>query len=432
MISVEPVLTYRVNCRWKKNGGHLIKKVKVGSIKPGMYIHDLNCSWMDHGFLKNNFKVDDESIVKQIIKQGLKEVYIDTEKGTDVSSGVSAVSVKEVKKELNSAVARIESNVEAKKFHSVEAELPRAKAIQREANKVVHEYLEEAKQGKVPELGRADNVVGEMVDSIYRNKDALEQLGRIRGKDEYTFKHSLNVCVLMVSFCKSMKVDLEETRKVGVGALLHDIGKMRVADRILNKASKLTEEEYTEMKQHVVRGESLLKQANGITTASIQVAFEHHERFDGTGYPNGLKGDQISRFGQMAAIVDVFDAITADRVYHTGLSSFDGLRKILEWSGHHFNGDLVQQFIRSVGVYPAGTLVKLKSGLLAVVMEQGESSLVKPVIKLVYDTKKERFLKPVKVSMEFPGGKIPDGDAIVSAEKPEKYKIKVEDFLDLL
>jgi putative nucleotidyltransferase with HDIG domain len=383
---------------------------------------------MDHGFMKNNFMVDDESIVKQIIKQGLKEVYIDTDKGSDLSGGVS---VKEVKRELDSAVARIESKVDSKKFHSIEAELPRAKAIQKEADKVVHEYLEEAKQGKVPELGKAEDVVGQMVDSIYRNKDALEQLGRIRGKDEYTFKHSLNVCILMVSFCKSMKVDLEVTRKVGVGALLHDIGKMRVADRILNKNSKLTDEEYAEMKQHVARGEDLLKQVDGISPASIQVAFEHHERMDGTGYPNGLKGDQISKFGQMAAVVDGFDAITADRVYHTGLSSFDGLRKLMEWSGHHFNGDLVQQFIRSIGVYPAGTLIKLKSGLLAIVLEQGEASLVKPVINVIYDTKKERFVKPTKVNMEFPGGKLSADDAIVSSEKPEKYRIKVEDYIDL-
>jgi putative nucleotidyltransferase with HDIG domain len=407
----------------------LIKKVKASSLKLGMYIHDLNCSWMDHGFIQNTFMVDDESIVKQIMKQGLKEVYIDTEKGADVGNGLS---IKEVKLELDSAVARIESKVESKKFHAVEAEFPLAKAIQKEADKVVHEYLEDAKHGKIPELGKAEDVVGQIVDSIYRNKDALEQLGRIRGKDEYTFRHSINVCILMVSFCKSIKIGLDDTKSVGVGALLHDIGKMRVADRILNKNSKLTDEEYIEMKQHVVRGEDLLKQARGITTASIQVAFEHHERVDGTGYPKGLKGDQISRFGQMAAIVDVFDAITADRVYHKGLSCFDGLRKILEWSGHHFNGDLVQKFIRSVGVYPAGTLVKLKSGLLAVVLEQGEASLVKPIIKLVYDTKKERFLKPIKVSMEFPGGKIPDDDAIVSAEKPEKYKINIEDYIDLM
>ncbi|MDH5543719.1 MAG: HD-GYP domain-containing protein [Nitrospinota bacterium] len=405
----------------------MIKKIGVESLKKGMFIHDLNCSWLDHDFVSNSLKINDDKTIKKIIEIGIRELYIDTEKGVDVSTGVPA---EEVKHDLDTAMGRLAANVEGKKAHPIEKEMQKAKALQREADKVISEFMSDAKMGKAPELGKVEEVVSKMVDSIYRNKDALEHLGKIRTKDEYTFKHSLNVCILMVSFCKGMKVSIEDTKLVGVGALLHDVGKMLVPDEILNKPTALTEVEYQTMKEHVIRGEELLRKSEGISEISVAIATQHHERYDGTGYPHGLKNDTITTYGQMASIVDVYDAITADRVYHKGLRSFEGLRKLLEWSNHHFNPTLVQHFIRAVGVYPAGTLVKLESGLLAIVVEQGEKSLSLPVIKIVYDSKKERFITPFKVKLEYPPARMGE-DRIIGTEIPERWGIKMEDYAEI-
>lgn len=393
-----------------------------------MFVCDFNCDWLENPFFSSSMMLKDEKVISRISKQGIKEVYIDTEEGLDVDEGLTR---DEVAHDIDSAFGKISIQPIPSKIVPIEEELLNAQKIHKEAKRVVVSFMEDAKLGKQVELEKVDNVVERMVDSIFRNKDALEYLGKVRSVDEYTFMHSVNVCVLMVSFSKSFGLDRRIIKEVGVGALLHDVGKMRVPQEILNKSSRLNEEEFKKMKDHVVQGIKILAQTPGVSNVSRDVALEHHERFDGSGYPRGLKGEEISKYGQMASIVDVYDAITSDRVYHKGMNSVDGLRKLYEWSRFHFREDLVQQFIQSVGIYPTGTLVRLESGYLAVVIEQGEESLLRPVIRVIYNAKKERYVESFRVNLSKPPPRM-QGDRILWAEPPEKWNIKPLDFVEIL
>ena len=202
-----------------------------------------------------------------------------------------------------------------------------------------------------------------------------------------------------------------------MGGLLHDVGKARVPDTILNKPAKLTDAEFEQMKSHVVQSVVVLQQNPGVSATALAVAGQHHERYDGTGYPNKLVGQDITLHGQMAAIVDVYDAISSDRVYHKGMAPTQALKKLLEWSDHHFDPALVQAFIRSIGIYPTGTLVRLESGRLGVVVEQNEGNLLEPMVRVFYHAGKQYYLPPEMVDLAR------SQDRIAGFETYEKWKI---------
>ena len=393
----------------------MIKKISTTDLKPGMFIHDLNCGWLDHPFLSNAFKVMDEATVAKIIKIGIRELYIDTRRGTDVAA---APTQKEVNAELDRRMAEI---VEKAPDKPVVAELsnegPRARRVHAEANKIVRHMLHDIRLGQQIQLDRVEPMVENMVESIFRNQNALLPLVRLKTHDDYTFEHSVSVCALMVAFARGMKLEREVIHEIAMGALLHDVGKARIADEILNKPGKLTDNEFVTMQSHVVRSIEVLKQTEGVSQIAMEVAGQHHERFDGTGYPFRLKGKDISLYGQMAAIVDVYDAISSDRIYHKGMPATQALKKLLEWSEHHFQPALVQAFIRTIGIYPTGSLVRLDSGRMGVVVEQSEGNLLEPKVRIFYHAGRQHYLPPELVDLA------KSQDRIAGFESYEKWKI---------
>lgn len=393
----------------------MIKRIGVDQLKPGMYVHDLNCGWLDHPFLTNHLKVHDEATVRKIIGLGVREIYIDTSKGLDVASAPTRL---EVSADLERRMLEIAS---ARTGKTIAAELaeeaPRAHRLHGEANRIVRSLMDNVRLGQQIELERLEPMVENMVDSIFRNQDALLPLSRLKHHDAYTFEHSVSVCTLMAAFARSLKLPRETIKEVALGALLHDVGKARIPDDILNKPAKLTDEEFSRMKSHVVQSLVLLQNTPGISQTAVQVAGEHHERHDGTGYPNKLKGDAISLYGQMAAVVDVYDAISSERVYHKGMPPTLALKKLLEWSDHHFDPALVQNFIRTIGIYPSGTLVRLASGRLGVVMEQNEGSLLEPVVRVIYHAVRQHYIEPEVIDLTH------SQDRIAAFESYEKWKI---------
>ena len=283
--------------------------------------------------------------------------------------------------------------------------------------------------GKQVALEPVNDAVREMADSMFRNPDAILSLSLIKKRDEYTFMHSVNVGVFLMSFCRSVGMDEEEIIDVGVGGMLHDIGKMRTPDGVLNKQGKLTDDEFAQMREHVVFSRSILEETTGMKASSIEVAAEHHERVDGSGYPNKLNGDQISQVGQMSAIVDVYDAITSDRCYHKGNPPTVALKRMMEWSKSHFNPELFQKFIQSVGIYPMGTLVRLENNLLGVVIKPNSESLLHPVITLVADIKRKKRIQPKKLDLLQFKDKEHKGFRIIKTELPETWKIDPKKYM---
>lgn len=381
-----------------------IKKIPINALRVGMYIHDINCSWMDHPFASNRFEVADEKRLKEVYSLGVREVYIDTRKGLDVA-GSEAPTREEVNRAIEADMVAIAQTPEPENQRvELRREIEQARKLHSEANQVVKGMLSDIRLGKQIELEQVEPMVEQMVDSIFRNPDALLPLGRLKDHDNYTFQHSVSVCALLVSFARTMKFERTLIKEIALGGLLHDVGKAKVPDEILNKPAKLTEAEFAKMKSHVVQSIIILQNTPGLSQIALDVAGQHHERHDGTGYPNKLKGEEISLYGRMGAIVDVYDALTSDRVYHKGMSPTAALGRLLEWSGFHFDPELVKSFIRSVGIYPTGALVRLESGRLAVVLEQHESHSLQPVVKVIFHAVHQRYLPPEVLDLSKPGG----------------------------
>ena len=395
----------------------MIKKISAEQLKPGMLIHDLNAGWLSHPFLSNTIKVSDEPTIKKIMDCGIREVYIDTEKGLDVPDATTA---DEVMREIDGAIntSAVHATEAVVPHVPIQEELVRAREIQKQARETVQNLMDDVRFGRQIETEKVEHVVENMVESIFRNQDALMSLSRIRKKDEYTYYHSMSVCALMVSFARQMGFDKRLVNEVGVGAMLHDIGKMKVPLAILNKKNKLTAEEYEMMKGHALLGKRILEETVGICETSILMCAEHHERIDGSGYPGNLEGDQISIFGQMSAIVDVYDAMTSDRCYQNKRNPSEVLRNLFEWSKQHFSLDLVQRFIRCVGIYPIGTLVRLESGMLAVVIDHGEKEILKPTVRVIFNTKREMLVIPYDLDLSRNGA-----DRILRYEASEQWDI---------
>ncbi len=395
----------------------MIKKIPIEQLVPGMYIHDVNCGWMDHPFMQNHFAIKDEDMLRQLRGIGMHEVYIDTEKGMDVPV---APTQDEVNQELQQQIVHLaEEERTPVRAVSVVEESKRARKLHGEANRIVRGIISEARLGKQIEMEKVEPLVESMVDSIFRQQDALLPLARLKNHDEYTFQHSVSVCALMIAFARGLNISREIIKEIAVGALLHDVGKAKIPDAILNKPAKLTDAEFAKMKSHVTQSIILLQHTPGISKIMLDVAGQHHERFDGTGYPNKLKGEEISLYGQMGAIVDVYDAITSERVYHKGMPPTEALKKLLEWSKFHFKPDLVQTFIRTIGIYPAGSLVRLESGRLGVVMQRHADKLMQPVVNVFYHADKQCYLPPEEVDLAKPGCH----DRITGHESFEKWGI---------
>jgi putative nucleotidyltransferase with HDIG domain len=369
-----------------------IKRVRVEELRTGMYVHDLNCGWLQHGFLRPKFLIKHSDQIQKMRDQGLGEIYIDTAQGEDVAGAPTQAEIERgLETQLKDSAAAGAALPQARVSQREEAVA--SKRILGEAADVVDGLLHDVRLGRQLDPVKARPLVKAMHASVLRNPGALISLSRIKAADTYTFQHSVSICALLVAFAHALGMDAATVEEAGLGGLLHDIGKMKVPNEILNKPGKLTDEEFDVMKSHAAISRDILKAVPGISTMVIQIAGEHHEKMAGGGYPRGLSGPDISQIGRMTAIADVYDALTSNRVYHKGMEPTEVLKKLLEWSGPHLDGALVQQFIRALGIYPVGSLVRLSGGRLAVVAEQSDD-LLRPTVRTIYDTQLKLQLPP--------------------------------------
>ncbi len=399
----------------------MIKKILIEDLSVGMFIHDMDLSWINHPFMRNCFKVNDFDTLKKVRNTRVRAVYIDTEKGIDVAGGESDA---EVRTQIQKTLFDVAKSVPQEKTRTpLKEERQRAVMIRKEAIQVLVGLMEDVRLGKQIETKRLEPVVARVVSSVFRNQDALMGMLLIRDMDKYTFEHSVAVSVLLITFAKHFGIALEHIIQIGIGGLLHDIGKTKVPLEILNKPGRLTELEFKIMRRHAQWSREILETVSNISPITLAIVEQHHERYDGSGYPKGLRGDEIGLYGQMAAIVDCYDALTADRCYHQGKPPHWVLGKLLEWSKFHFNPELVQRFIRCVGIYPVGSLVELQSGRLGVVLESNLSNLLRPIVKIVYDKNRRQFLTHRILNLSRQTDPI---DKITGSEDPDNYGIRIE------
>jgi putative nucleotidyltransferase with HDIG domain len=407
----------------------MITRIPSEQLKVGMFIHHLECGWMDHPFLVNQFRVASQGEIDKIIQHGISHVSIDSARGLAVQSPApeGAATAAEASSDAGGLDLDLDlppppaSAEPAVQPSTLSEELVQAQAILLEASALMSDVMADARMGRMIELGRVEPVVEKMIQSVLRNPGALACLGRVRQKDHYTFEHSVNVSVLLVNFCHHMGLDRSTIRAAAIGGLLHDVGKVHTPDAILNKPGPLSDEEFAQIRSHVGHGVDIAGEIPGISDLSLTIVAQHHEHMDGGGYPIGLKGNQIAQLGQMAAIVDVYEALTSSRAYRPAMEPSQALQRIFGWSKQQFNNELVQRFIQCVGIYPVGTLVLLDSGMLAIVTEANPVNLLRPMVRVVLDSRRDLVVTPRDLNLAKPTVK----ERIVSSESAAKWKINM-------
>lgn len=374
----------------------MIKKVKTSDLVPGVFIHDYNFEFSKENIYLEKILIKDSKTISILRDWGISEVYIDTERGLDPSTQFKASpSINDTKKTLHTIAKERSVTHNEVPIHQ---EITTAREIKNDGIAIVAKSLKNAKFGEALPFEESYSLVNKMQDSLMRNRDTLLLLTRIRQKDEYTLYHSISVSSLMLRLCSYYKIQRDEAVNLAVGALFHDIGKAMIRSSILNKPGKLNAEEFQHMKLHVVHATHLLKSIKSLPTEVHDIALHHHERFDGSGYPDGLSGNQISFGAMLTSVCDVFDAITSARCYKQGLGTVEGLRLVYELSDTHFNNEMAHDFIRCIGVYPAGSCVRLEGDLIGIVI--GSTDVIEqPIVKVIYDIRKKSKIKPFTINL---------------------------------
>ncbi|EGH03163.1 metal-dependent phosphohydrolase [Pseudomonas savastanoi pv. retacarpa] len=387
----------------------MLKKIPVAELALGMYIHKICRRWTNDPFWIGLVEVmlDDVEVLKRIQQSGTREVWIETGK-TRVQAPQTAPA------------PSIDDTAPA----SLDKEVLRARAICGRARNAVMAMFTEARMGQAMDVDNVQLLVEEISSSILRHPHALISLSRLKTSDEYTYMHSVAVCALMVALARRMGLPDDQVREAGVAGLMHDVGKMMIAPHVLNKPGRLTHDEFEIMKAHPELGLKILKENQPVAATVMDVCLHHHEKVDGSGYPHGLKGDQISIFARMAAVCDVYDAITSDRPYKKGWGVAHSIREMASWKGH-FDDVVFQSFVKTVGIYPTGTLVRLESGRLGVVVEQSEASLLKPRVKVFMSARTGKTFAAQIIDL----GSFADPDAIVKIETPTDWGMEEVDTL---
>jgi putative nucleotidyltransferase with HDIG domain len=355
------------------------KRIDIDEARPGMQIEEMDRSWLETPFLRHKMTITSQEQIAQLKACGVRTLVV-----TAAAESIPAPPAPEPDITSDPVVTTPEATPAAPQAVPVQEELPTARQVYQAAKHIVQQAMHDTRLGRALNMEAVNRVVSNMTESVLRNPDALTSLTRLKQFDEYTFYHSVNTSILAMSLGRHLKFDRTTLHQVGVGTLLHDIGKTRIPPEILNKPGRFEPHEMEIMKQHVLRGVEVLSTTTGLGDTYLRPALEHHERVDGSGYPYGRVRPELSQIGLIAAVVDIYDAITSDRCYHKGKVAHEALQFLYRLSLEgHLDGTLVQQFIQVVGVHPVGSIVRLDTGEIAIVKEVHHHAPLAPVVLIV-------------------------------------------------
>lgn len=388
------------------------KRIPLEQLTVGMYVAGLDMSWLESPFFRHRMKITQPEQIAQLKASRVRYVEIETEKGLDWEATLGAASQGRSSGEILQARPSSPADLlppeepadqpvqepepaSSQAPTSFDEELETAKTVYKDAKNIVERAMHDVRMGREINMDAVSKVVDGLADSVLRNVDALTSLSRLKSFDEYTFFHSVNTSILALAMGKSLEMDRNTIHLLGTGTLLHDIGKTKIPLKILNKPGRLDESEFEIIKQHTLRGAEILSCTTGLREEAIRPALEHHERMDGTGYPNHRKKDDLTQFGLISSVVDVYDAITSDRCYHKAMSPYKALQFLFTLGQKgHLDTLMVQRFIKCVGIYPVGSCVGLDTGEIAIVTRVHQEQPLSPQVILIKDAGGRVFVPP--------------------------------------
>lgn len=386
-----------------------------------MHVQRLCGSWLDHPFWRTSFVADADAVAK-ICASGVKTLVIDCVLGSDVAPepapAVRATAPRDTTQAAPLAPGPREVTPQAD-IGNFEAEVKSARALLQEGRALIEAMFGEARLGRNVDTGAATPLVAAVCASVLRNPHALISVARLKTADDYTYLHSMAVAGLMTMLARGLGLSEDDVHAAAKGGLLHDMGKAMSPLHVLNKPGRLTETEFDVMRRHPEQGHRLLVDSGVDDAAALDIALHHHEKIDGSGYPGRLQGDGISRMARMAAICDVYDAVTSDRPYKRGWCPAEALRQMASWTGH-FDPVIFRVFVKRLGIYPVGTLVRLQSQHLAVVLEQAPDALLKPRVRVFHCLRRRARILLRDMDLAAPDC----SDRILQAESPDDWGLR--------
>jgi putative nucleotidyltransferase with HDIG domain len=393
-------------------------QINVNQLKLGMFVVELDRPWLGTPFLFQGFRIRTIEEIEKL-KTLCDSVVIDIEKSAKGSYRPERAERAERKPQRIYAMSA-----------SFEEEIHSANEIRADTESCMTQVFEDVTHNRMIDLVTVKKIVNHTVDGILRNPDAHVSLTQLKDWDRYTAQHSINVCILALSMARHMGLPRHEMEMLGTGALLHDVGKLKTPLEVLNKPGKLTAEEFDLMKAHPVHGRELLEHRYGLPHMVADMAYSHHERAAGGGYPRGLNSNQISVWSKIVAIVDVYDAITSDRCYHKSMSPTEALTKMYGWRLTDFDPELLEQFIQCLGIYPVGTLVELTSGEVGIVISVNTTLRLRPMVSLILDNQKHPYYPTRTVNLaDFANNDTDNAYGIREVLKPGSYGINIREQL---
>ncbi len=383
----------------------MLKEIPVSQLKIGMYLHDIDLNLSLFPSVKTHISISNKNLLENIKDTGIEKVVIDTSKGQDVlEPGLKTlkhkIDITRIKKSSRTPVPaeplpELEST-------SLEEELKTAQPLRKQLHESITNAFYDAKMGRALDTNEIQQSVKQLTKSVIRNQDAMLALNQIRHKSSYLYDHAINTCVLAVCFGKWKKLDYDSVVDLGTAALLHDIGETMLDEKLVDNKGYLNEQEFTATQKHVEHSIDLLSSLIGINPRVLTLVQQHHERCDGSGYPAGLTGDEINPLSQMLGLVDTYDSMTAETTYSYAMAPTHVLKQLLESGDEMFDSLLIKQFIKCVGIYPVGSLVRLSNGCIAIINEITDQDSLHPKVKMIYNARQEHFIQPVDLNLADP------------------------------
>ncbi len=378
--------------------------ISIEDLQVGMYVTSIDLSWMNHPFWRRRFPILTQSDIDKLRDAGVRNVVIDDDKGLGLPQ------------KSNDAFPEIQSTIQ-RKIQPVRSQSPppegkpqrlsgnaraveirRASKILNRSKKAVMNMFADARMGKMIKTQGVGNLVTQISESVGKDPSIILNIAKLKSKDEYTYLHSVSVCALMINFARKLKLDESVVHEMGLAGMLHDVGKMAIPDEILNKPGRLNDDEFDIVRNHPERGFAILSGSKSVSPVALDVCLSHHEKMDGTGYPNKTRGDNLSLASRMAAICDVYDAVTSQRSYNSPWTASEALQRMLGWKGH-FDQLLLKTFIESLGIWPVGTAVLLSDKNVAIITGEHRDDFSLPRTRIFYSTQTGSFVTPYDVQI---------------------------------